>query len=139
MMKHGNAAREYSRCFSGLASHTGQLFALIVLVFLVTSGQVGARETPATGDEQGSGAYQATFEEDATLPAQVVYRPNVLEALKGEKLGVYIFGNGASSADGTNARNHLLEIASQGYVGIASDVDSARHDVRLTLERKNIK
>ncbi|MGA9659575.1 MAG: hypothetical protein WBQ60_10800, partial [Asticcacaulis sp.] len=57
----------------------------------------------------------------------VVYRPQNLNALKGEKLGVYVFGNGGCSADGTSSRNHLLEIASHGYVAIAPGIDPAIH------------
>jgi dienelactone hydrolase len=40
---------------------------------------------------------------------------------------VYIFGNGGCSADGTMARNHLLEIASHGYLVVAPGVIAARH------------
>ncbi|ESQ84242.1 hypothetical protein [Asticcacaulis benevestitus] len=65
--------------------------ALIALGLFVTSGQVVARDTPALGvevtGEQGSGAYPAMCEEDATLPAHGVYRPKTLAALNGEKLG----------------------------------------------------
>jgi hypothetical protein len=42
--------------------------------------------------------------------------------LNGRKLGIYVFGNGGCSADGLNARNHLLEIASHGYIAIAPGV-----------------
>ena len=69
--------------------------------------------------EQGSGSYPALLEERPTLPAHVVYRPANLAAVGKGKLGVYVFGNGACSKDGTGARNHLLEIASRGYVAIA--------------------
>ena len=74
-------------------------------------------ETPAA--EQGSGPYPAVMEERASLPAHVVYRPKDLGAVGKGKLGIYVFGNGACSKDGTGARNHLLEIASRGYVAIA--------------------
>jgi pimeloyl-ACP methyl ester carboxylesterase len=56
----------------------------------------------------------------ASLPDHVVYRPSNLAALGSTKLGVYLFGNGACSDDGASARLHLLEIASHGYVAIAS-------------------
>jgi dienelactone hydrolase len=69
--------------------------------------------------ETGSGRYPAVFEEDPTLPAHVVYRPEKLADLKSEKLGIYVFGNGACSADGTSSKNHLLEIASHGYLAVA--------------------
>jgi len=67
--------------------------------------------------ERGSGPFPALFEERASLPDHVVYRP----AKPGrDPLPVYIFGNGGCSADGTSSRNHLLEIASHGYLVIAS-------------------
>lgn len=67
--------------------------------------------------ERGSGPFPALFEERVSLPDHVVYRP----AKPGrDPLPVYIFGNGGCSADGTSSRNHLLEIASHGYLVIAS-------------------
>ncbi|MBO9580410.1 MAG: hypothetical protein J7498_05925 [Sphingobium sp.] len=68
----------------------------------------------------GNGAYPAMFEEDSSLPAHVVYRPRNLSSLKGRKLPVYIWGNGGCSADGTSSRNHLVEIASHGYLVVAA-------------------
>jgi hypothetical protein len=90
----------------------------------VTLGAVG----PAHGQaqEQGTGPYPAIFEERADLRDHVVYRPANLAALGREKLGVYVWGNGGCSADGTSSRNHLLEIASHGYLVIASGHIPAR-------------
>ena len=73
-------------------------------------------------EEQGSGPYPALLEERAELPNHVVYRPANLAAIGQKSLGIYVFGNGACSADGTGARNHLLEIASRGYLVIAPGV-----------------
>ena len=72
--------------------------------------------------EQGSGPYPALFEERADLPNHVVYRPANLAAVGRKSLGIYVFGNGGCSADGTSSRNHLLEIASHGYLVIAPGV-----------------
>jgi len=74
----------------------------------------------APGAEQGSGRYPAIYEERADLPNHVVYRPRDLAAVGRGALGIYVFGNGGCSADGTSSRNHLLEIASRGYLVIAS-------------------
>src|SRR4029453_6983540 len=41
-------------------------------------------------------------------------------ALGGTKLGVVAWGNGGCSDDGASSRFHLLEIASHGYLVIAS-------------------
>lgn len=77
--------------------------------------------------ETGSGPYPAVFEEDATLPDHVVYRPEKMADVKAGSLGVYVFGNGGCSRDGTSSRNHLLEIASQGYLVIAPGMIPSAH------------
>ena len=84
-------------------------------VALLASGTVAAQPP-----ERGTGRYPALFEERADLPDHVVYRPADLTRLKGERLGIYVWGNGGCSADGTSSRNHLLEIASHGYLVIAA-------------------
>lgn len=70
--------------------------------------------------ERGSGPFPALLEERPDLPDHVVYRPVELARLGRTPLPVYVFGNGGCSADGTSSRNHLLEIASHGYLVIAS-------------------
>ncbi len=70
--------------------------------------------------ERGTGRFPAIFEESPGLPDHVVYRPSDLKALGSAKLGIYVFGNGGCGADGTASRNHLLEVASHGYLVIAS-------------------
>src|SRR5688572_23058930 len=71
-------------------------------------------------DTPGTGRFPAVKEEVPTLPRHVVYRPKDLGALGGIKLGVVAWGNGGCSADGASSRFHLLEIASHGYLVIAS-------------------
>jgi hypothetical protein len=71
-------------------------------------------------DNVGTGRYPAIKEEVASLPAHVVYRPKDLAALGKEQLGVVAWGNGGCSDDGASTRFHLLELASHGYVAIAS-------------------
>ncbi|MBP2161227.1 MULTISPECIES: hypothetical protein [Asticcacaulis] len=87
--------------------------------FTIMAGLAFAAFGSHAAAESGSGPYPAVFEQDPTLPAHVVYRPEKLAELKSEKLGIYVFGNGACSADGTSSKNHLLEIASQGYLAVA--------------------
>lgn len=77
-------------------------------------GQNNAPDTP------GSGAYPAMKEEVASLPDHVVYRPANLAGLGSLKMGVLAWGNGGCSDDAASARNHLLELASHGYLVIAS-------------------
>jgi hypothetical protein len=71
-------------------------------------------------DTVGSGKYPALKEMVSSLPNHVIYRPADLSSLGREKLGVLAWGNGACSADGAGARFHLSEIASHGYLAIAS-------------------
>ena len=98
--------------------------AFTIAVMMLGSSAVaqtgGAPATRPAPQERGSGAYPAIFEERADLPDHVVYLPANLGALGRTRLGIYVFGNGGCSADGTSSRNHLLEIASHGYLVIAS-------------------
>jgi hypothetical protein len=71
-------------------------------------------------DTPGTGRFPAMKEEVATLPKHVVYRPKDLASLGSTKLGVVAWGNGGCSEDGASSRFHLLEIASHGYLVIAS-------------------
>jgi dienelactone hydrolase len=71
-------------------------------------------------DTVGTGKYPALKEMVDSLPNHVVYRPADLSKLGKEKLGVLAWGNGGCSADGAGGRFHLAEIASHGYLAIAS-------------------
>jgi len=79
-----------------------------------------AAELNARPDTPGTGRFPAMKEEVPSLPRHVVYRPTDLGALGGQKLGVVAWGNGGCSDDGASSRFHLLEIASHGYLVIAS-------------------
>jgi dienelactone hydrolase len=67
----------------------------------------------------GDGPYPAKMSIDPALANHVVYRPADLGAMGRRKLGVVVWGNGGCSADGASARQHLLQIASYGYVVVA--------------------
>jgi hypothetical protein len=75
---------------------------------------------PTRPDEPGSGRFPALKEEVAGLPGHVLYRPADLEALGTHKLGVLAWGNGGCVDDGASSRFHLLEIASHGYLVMAT-------------------
>ena len=79
-----------------------------------------AAELNARPDTPGSGQFAAMTDEVPSLPHHVVYRPKDLGALGRQKLGVVAWGNGGCSEDGASSRFHLLEIASHGYLVIAS-------------------
>jgi len=102
-----------------IVARTNLPLALMLAAALPVLSVVPALPASAQTAEQGSGPYPALFEERPSLPAHVVYRPKDLAAVPARGLGIYVFGNGACSTDGTMARNHLLEIASRGYVAIA--------------------
>ena len=94
---------------------------LAALVLVATSA---AAQQPGGNNNQpdtpGTGRFPAIKEEVTSLPAHVVYRPKDLTALGTTKLGVVAWGNGGCSDDGASTRLHLLEIASHGYLVIAS-------------------
>jgi hypothetical protein len=82
-----------------------------------------AQQPPDTGsvpDNPGTGPYPAMKEQVSSLPGHVVYRPRELAALGKQKLGVVAWGNGGCSDDGASTRFPLLELASHGYLVIAS-------------------
>jgi len=70
-------------------------------------------------DSTGDGPYPATKRQVDGPPDLVAYYPRDLAALGDRKMPIYIFGNGACSNDGASSRQHLLEIASYGYLAIA--------------------
>ena len=97
--------------------------ALAALVFVTTAAAAAAQQPADSNnrpDTPGTGRFPAIKEEVASLPAHVVYRPKDLAALGAVKLGVVAWGNGGCSDDGASSRLHLLEIASHGYLVIAS-------------------
>lgn len=71
-------------------------------------------------DTPGTGAYPAMKEEIAALPRHVLYRPADLRGLGSQQLGVIAWGNGGCSDDAASSRFHLLELASHGYLVLAS-------------------
>ena len=96
---------------------------LAALVFVSTAAAAAAQQAAENNnrpDTPGTGRFPAIKEEVASLPGHVVYRPKDLAALGAVKLGVVAWGNGGCSDDGASSRFHLLEIASHGYLVIAS-------------------
>ena len=97
---------------------------LATLVWTACLAAVAAGQQPSEinvrPDTPGTGRFPAIKEEVASLPRHVIYRPKDLGTLGGLKLGVVAWGNGGCSEDGASSRFHLLEIASHGYLVIAS-------------------
>lgn len=106
----------------GSAIKRGLLVAVAMVVLAQASGSAAADgpASPAIApDSTGTGPYPPFKQEIASLPDHVVYMPRDLSALGQKKLGLYVFGNGGCSPDGASSRQHLLEIASHGYLVIA--------------------
>ncbi len=72
-------------------------------------------ETP-----QGTGPYPAIMVADPTLPTHTLYRPKDIAAIGKEKLPVVAFANGACINFGNSFRYFLSEIASHGFLAIAT-------------------
>lgn len=70
--------------------------------------------------ESGSGPFPALSEVDPSLPGHVIFRPATLPRATAQPLGVLVWGNGACSDNPAPHAAHLLEIASHGYLVIAS-------------------
>lgn len=75
----------------------------------------------ASAEAGGSGAMPAEMVEEATLPGHTIYRPRDLEAAMAHgRLPIVVFGNGACANIGNRYRYLLTEIASHGYLVIAT-------------------
>ena len=70
-------------------------------------------------DLEGSGPFPAAYAAAPNGSDYVLYQPKDLAGAEAKgKLGVYVWGSGACSADAAGSRFHLTEIASHGYVVI---------------------
>lgn len=108
------------------------LFAVVTLVAATSSHAQNTREphkrfptapppawvSPET--PQGSGRFPAVMEVEPSLATHVVYRPANLAALKNEKLPIVAFANGGCVNVGNRFRYFLSEIASHGFLAIAT-------------------
>ncbi|MGC4029793.1 MAG: hypothetical protein QM696_13085 [Steroidobacteraceae bacterium] len=69
----------------------------------------------------GTGRYPAAMSEDLALPNHTVYAPQSLKAFgRSNRLPVVVWGNGGCSNAGNSSRALLTELASHGYLVIAS-------------------
>ncbi|HWL61246.1 MAG TPA: hypothetical protein VNQ32_00455 [Steroidobacteraceae bacterium] len=97
---------------------------VMVIAGTVSGAQQAAAMQPAGSatapDTPGTGPYPAMKEEIPALARNVVYRPANVAAMGARKLGVVAWGNGGCSNDAASTRFHLLELASHGYLVIAS-------------------
>jgi hypothetical protein len=88
-------------------------------VGLAMAKSVGNLLPPNTKHPQGgTGPYKAAPIEDPTLKNQTIYVPKELPS--GKKLPLVVWGNGGCFASGQFHGNILTDIASHGYIVIAS-------------------
>jgi hypothetical protein len=69
--------------------------------------------------QQGTGPFPALMEQDPGLLTHTVYRPKDLAALRGQKLPIIAWGEGACVNNGSFYKTFLTEIASHGFLAIA--------------------
>lgn len=72
---------------------------------------------PPVNSVGGSGPYPAGYETSSGLPNHTIYRP---ASFPSRPLPVFVWGNGACSANGTSALPFLREIASHGFLAISN-------------------
>ncbi len=70
--------------------------------------------------QEGTGPFSAVMAQDPGLATHTIYRPKDLTALRGQKLPVIAWGEGGCSNNGAFYRNFLSEIASYGFLAIAT-------------------
>ena len=72
-------------------------------------------------EEGGTGAYKAILKEESTLPEHTLFVPQDLSAFSAKKpLPVLVWGNGACANSPFEHMNFLNEIASHGYIVLAT-------------------
>ena len=74
-------------------------------------------------EDGGTGAYKAIMKEDSTLPEHTIIVPQDLSPFnEGHRLPVLVWGNGACANSPFEHINFLNEIASHGYIVLATGV-----------------
>lgn len=82
----------------------------------------------AAADAGGSGPLPAAMLSDPGLPTHTIYRPRDLEAaIQRGRLPIVVFGNGACANIGNRYRYLLTEVASHGYLVIATGPAGPSH------------
>ncbi|WP_227711140.1 alpha/beta hydrolase [Novosphingobium ovatum] len=72
-------------------------------------------------DAGGQGAFKAEMVSDPRLPTHTIYRPrNMAAATRAGRLPIVAFGNGACANIGNRFRYFLTEVASHGYLVLAT-------------------
>src|SRR5690625_7363727 len=94
------------------------LIAMVGVAMVFTPTIAHAQDSDSV-ESTGTGPHTVVYEVVDGLPSHVDYRPENIASVGEGELSLYLFGNGACSADGTSSKNHLIEIASHGFIAIA--------------------
>ncbi len=99
-----------------------QKLLIAVLTLLAVSIAADAQESASRIiEEGGAGPYKAIMRAEPTLPEHTVFVPQDLTAFSAEnKLPVLVWGNGACANSPWEHLNFLNEIASHGYIVLAT-------------------
>ena len=96
------------------------LSAAMLCLSLTTSAQTESVKSRIVEDG-GTGPYKAIMQEEASLPAHTVFIPQDLKAFGAQKqLPVLVWGNGACTNSPWEHFKFLNEIASHGYIVLAT-------------------
>jgi hypothetical protein len=90
--------------------------AMAAALLPVSAGIIALTVAPAVA-AGGSGPYPADYETASTLSNHTIYRPDNLPSVR---MPIFIWGEGGCSANGTSSPNFLRQIASYGYLVLAS-------------------
>ncbi len=95
---------------------------LTVLLLLVGLLPAGAAKVK-TVEDGGSGPYKAVMKDEPTLPEHTIFAPKNLKPFGPQKkLPVLVWGNGACANSPWEHKNFLNEIASYGYIVLATGI-----------------
>lgn len=95
---------------------------LTILLLLAGLLPVGAAKVK-TVEDGGTGPYKAVMKEEPTLSEHTVFVPKNLKAFGPQmKLPVLVWGNGACANSPWEHKNFLNEIASYGYIVLATGI-----------------
>jgi dienelactone hydrolase len=97
------------------------ILTVIALCMAVVAGAQTASVKSRVVEDGGTGAYKAIMKEEATLAAHTVFVPQDLSPFSGAKaLPVLVWGNGACTNSPWEHYKFLNEIASHGYIVLAT-------------------
>jgi len=97
------------------------MFILTLSVFMFFNSTLAQESVSRIVENGGTGQYSAIMETDSSLPTHTIFRPQDLNAFdKKNKLPIITWGNGACANSPWEHVNFLNEVASHGFLVIAT-------------------